>query len=217
MDLQKAFKSVEKATVDIIKDGNQYGRGVLIPKNMILTAAHCVTFTNSGLMVLGEYFLEHIQTQTGNIVGSIEMVESVSDLCIIGPPDNQELYKESIKFENFCRDTKPVKICSDKVEAWQKSDIYILNLDRQWIKGTAEYTCYLNSPMVSVIADAQIEGGASGGPIINDKGQLVGIVSNFQQNINSGDKCGGMMPRPLLALPVWIVKRIMSRKDPDLT
>ena len=50
--------------------------------------------------------------------------------------------------------------------------------------------------------------GASGGPIINESDELVGIVSWFSE----GRPYQGSVPRPHLALPRWIVRRIAQGK-----
>ena len=57
------------------------------------------------------------------------------------------------------------------------------------------------------ITEEQIEGGTSGGPIINDLGQLVGIVSNAS-DLQEGIASDGNFPYPSLALPVWICQRL---------
>lgn len=59
-----------------------------------------------------------------------------------------------------------------------------------------------------VEADEPIEGGASGGPIVNESGELVGIISNFGGTIEQGGRTG-LTPRPHLALPVWVSRRIL--------
>jgi hypothetical protein len=60
---------------------------------------------------------------------------------------------------------------------------------------------------VSFVAERGIESGTSGGPVMDDTGHLVGVVSS------SGGPVGepaleGSMPRPHLALSGWIWRRI---------
>jgi len=64
--------------------------------------------------------------------------------------------------------------------------------------------------LITVEADEQIEDGTSGGPIINDSGELGGIVSFFCQ-ASEARKCNGAAPCPYFALPVWVFRRIFGR------
>jgi hypothetical protein len=50
-----------------------------------------------------------------------------------------------------------------------------------------------------VAAKSHVKGGTSGGPIVDDEGELLGIVS-----WTSEDTFEGMMPRPHRAVPVWV-------------
>jgi hypothetical protein len=63
---------------------------------------------------------------------------------------------------------------------------------------------------VVVEADEQIESGTSGGPIINDSGDLIGIASNFNFVNELQDKCQGLPPRPHRTLPVWVCQQIFG-------
>jgi hypothetical protein len=56
-----------------------------------------------------------------------------------------------------------------------------------------------------VTFSAQVEGGTSGSPVIDDNGLLVGVISHCAENPAA---CNGLMPRPHLALPVWIWNQI---------
>lgn len=49
------FIDVEKATVALQGKG---GQGVLVGGNLILTAAHCVTFSLEGYMTMGDPYME---------------------------------------------------------------------------------------------------------------------------------------------------------------
>jgi V8-like Glu-specific endopeptidase len=59
-----------------------------------------------------------------------------------------------------------------------------------------------------VDSDIQIEGGTSGGPVINEKGELLGVVSTSSIIHEQNEKSTGQIPRPHLALPLWIYKEI---------
>lgn len=53
---------IEAATVRIESQG---GQGVLVPGGLILTATHCIDWSGTGRMVLGEHYLETVTTKNG--------------------------------------------------------------------------------------------------------------------------------------------------------
>jgi S1-C subfamily serine protease len=60
--------------------------------------------------------------------------------------------------------------------------------------------------MLWVKSDEVIKGGTSGSGVINEKGEIVGIVSwTSEQDLSGG------APRPILALPVWLCRKIYNR------
>ncbi len=64
--------------------------------------------------------------------------------------------------------------------------------------------------MALLTADEEIKSGASGGPILNDAGELVGLVSH--SSVPKGnEKCDAGCALPLLALPVWVCKEFLER------
>ncbi len=193
------FSKIENATVTLTNKG---GLGILIRNQMILTAGHCIDYSISGEMVLGEYFIEGIETQSGNYKVSPLCIELLNDIAVLGGVDEQELYEWSEQFKEFCRNTPPVKICRSKLEVRKKFKIFIYSHEKKWITG---YATLFNpdAPTLFIETDEPIKGGTSGSGIINDKGEIVGIVSwTSEQTYNGG------APRPLLALPVWICHKI---------
>jgi hypothetical protein len=57
------------------------------------------------------------------------------------------------------------------------------------------------------MAERGLESGTSGSPVIDDAGRLVGVVS-WSGGVDGDAPLEGMMPRPHLALPGWIWRRI---------
>src|ERR1039458_360260 len=53
---------VEQATVRLVEKG---GRGVLVPGEFILTATHCIDWSGTGGMVLGDVYTAEIETASG--------------------------------------------------------------------------------------------------------------------------------------------------------
>lgn len=189
------------------------GQGVLVPGGFILTAAHCIEWSTSGGMSLGDPCLEPVATKShGRLVASVYAVEPVSDVAVLGCPDEQTFWKEAQAWESFCETTAPVATCVDEFatadaeERWTAA--HLLTHRRQWTEveisepgfGPAGYAACLRSR-------TRITGGTSGGPIVNDAGLLLGVVSWSVDGKTDG-WFDGAFPRPHRALPGWIWSRI---------
>lgn len=205
---ENVYTDVAKATVTLLGKG---GQGVLVSGNHILTAAHCIDFSCEGWMALGDYYIEKIKTCERELKVAPMAVEPVSDLAVLGSLDDQVFTKEAEDFEKFCKHTKPLPLCRRDFELFQKFRVHIYTHEGEWVTGSAMQCCE-DAEILSVEADEQIEGGTSGGPIINDSGDLVGIVSHFRLAAEAEHKSKGLAPRPHLALPVWVCRRIFGRK-----
>lgn len=196
---------VEAATVKVLRYG---GQGVLIPGNMVLTAAHCVEHHNSGGMAYGDYCLEWIETQTGvKILVSVAAVEPRADIAVLEICDEQDGPQDHVEaFRDFCKSTEPVPICTaetphfDRFIDENKIAGHILTHDKGWVNITMWLPRSVDRNIWVEPTDP-IEGGTSGGPIVNENGQLVGICS---AGSNSG---GASHPSPHLALPVWVWRK----------
>lgn len=198
------FQEIVEATVTVSQLG---GRGVLVPGNIILTAAHCVKYDLSGPMVLGDFYIEEIKTLgQEKIKLSPLAIEPLCDIAALSSIDIPELFDESIRFDRFCEKTKPVPLCSSIYHPQDNFRVYVYNHNGIWVPGIAEYC----PPMIFVEAGKPIEGGASGGPIINEAGELVSVVSNFSI-VDGPQKSNGISAFVNLALPVWINERIHEK------
>jgi len=92
------------------------GQGVLVPGGLVVTAAHCIGRTAEGGMALGDYYIEEIVVADGRrLMASPLAVEPVSDLAELGAVDSQELGEEADAFEDFCSNTKPVRLATDEL------------------------------------------------------------------------------------------------------
>ncbi len=204
---ENIYNDVEKATVILLGKG---GQGVLVGSNLIITAAHCINYECEGGMVLGDYFIENIKTGESELKVAPLAVEPVTDIAVLGSLDGQEFYKEAEDFKKFCEDTKPVPLCrKEDFVLFQEFQVHIYTHKGTWVTGSVTL-CREDAHTLWVEADEQIEGGTSGGPIIDDSGELVGIVSNFSFAAEAQGKSDGSVPRPHLALPVWVCRRIFG-------
>ncbi len=205
---ESMYTNVEKATVTLLGKG---GQGVLVNNNMIITAAHCIAYECQGDMILGEYFIENIKAGERQLKVTPLAVEPVSDIAVLGSLDDQEFSKDADDFEKFCEDTNPVPLCrKGDLVSFQKFPVHIYTHKGTWVTGCAEQVSE-NGKLLAIEAAEQIDGGTSGGPIINDSGELVGIASNFSFAAEAQHKSTGSAPRPHLALPVWVCRQIFGQ------
>ena len=206
------FIDVEKATVALQGKG---GQGVLVNGNLILTAAHCVTFSLKGYMTMGEHYMEEIKTKDGALLQVCSWaVEPVSDIAVLGALDEQECSKEVEAFKEFCEQTKPVPIFKGILAVRESIKVYVYTHLGTWLHGKVTQFSTQNFHQVCLEAEEAIIGGTSGSPIVNEEGELVGIVSTSGEKPESPTRgYVGNTPRPLLALPTWICHQIESAKE----
>ncbi len=203
--LQECHRTViERATVHLTRRG---GQGVLVEGNFILTAAHCIDWSCDGGLVLGDHAVEDIDTSMGKLKVSILAVEPVNDIAVLGSLDCQVFAEEVADFERFCENTDAVPLCTRDLDLFESIPVYIRTHEQSWVNGNVQQ-CNTHAQSLSIEAAEQIKGGTSGGPVVNEFGKLVGIVSNFS-DINIGmPPCHGSAPRPHLALPNWVLNEI---------
>jgi hypothetical protein len=208
----------EKATVRLLRPGKRgkrgadvpVGQGVLVPGGFIITAAHCIDWDAKGAMVLGDHFFEMIKASNGTTYKvSPYAVEPVHDIAALGAVDGQELFDECRDFEEFCEVTEAVPVSTDDFEERVPVPVHVLTHAGAWIAGRACRHSVLPGGLdgsVAVEFDGAIECGTSGGPVVDENGLLVGVISNFSE----GPNLCGSLPRPHLALPVWVLNRIFA-------
>jgi Trypsin-like peptidase domain len=194
---------VAEATVRIEKVG---GQGVLVPGGFILTAAHCIEWDGSGGMALGDYYIETVKTKRGDIlrVGPWA-ADPVSDMAVLGPLDDQAFGEDCAAFEEWTEATAAVPVTDVILNAGDSLPVEILSHDRGWIGGTVTRYGLGGTPRsgcVCLETTKEINGGTSGGPVVDSAGKLVGVVSN----VSEGGRFGfnGAIPIANLALPRWV-------------
>jgi CBS domain-containing protein len=158
-------------------------------------------------MALGDFFIEEIEINNSRFRVAPLAVEPVNDIAVLGKPD---IPKYAMEFEDFCEKIKPVPLCTSDFALFEKFNIHIYTHKRNWVTGLAQQ-CSENATTLFIEADEPIEGGTSGGPVINDLGELVGIVSQTLEDMKGRHKPVGPIPRPHLTLPVWVCRRILGR------
>ncbi len=205
MPSDKTLEIVQKATVTLLRKG---GQGILVYSNIILTAAHCIDFSTEGQMMLGEHFLEDILTVNGQISATTIAVEPVSDIAVLGPPIILDGSLQLSNYYDFSETINPIPLCNDDYVTHRPFTVYVYTHKAKWITGKATLD-HKDNVVLSIDFDEQIEPGTSGSAIVNDEGELVGIVSDASLN-NQHTRSDGLAPRPNLTLPVWIYKKILE-------
>ena len=192
---------VKKATVRLPKLG---GCGVLIPGNLIVTAAHCIDLPDPpSLLGLGDHCLQPVKSYRGSFRLSPIIVDLVSDIAVLAEPDNQEFYDDAEKFSDFCATTAPLQISKVRMTPrGRKLPVNIFTHKKTWLKGLA--AIYEQNAHRAHIISESIKGGTSGSAIVTNSGDLFGIVSYSSADAARQD---GLTPRLHLALPLWILRQ----------
>jgi S1-C subfamily serine protease len=204
MNIPSGFKDlVAGATFKIHTKERGSGQCVLVEGGLILTAAHCVDWDCTGKMALGEFYFCTIKTGNGDLIASTLAVEPVSDIAVLGRPDDQTV---AVAFDEFCERVAPVQLLRKTPKKFEPFPVWIRTHLKTWVSGTATHNGW-NSTF-AFNTDRNLLGGTSGGPIVNNAGELVGVVSNSPFNRSQGTtNCTQVAGLLSLALPAWIITR----------
>lgn len=200
-------QTVELATVRLPR---LEGQGVIVPGGYILTAAHCVGWTATGFMALdgaGEH-LEPVELQGRDFQAAVDAVEPVRDIAALGSPDDQRFFAEFDQFSAVMDEVKAIEPATEEHELFEQRDAIVLTHDKGWVDVTVQQ-CAEGAPVLMVKAAQKIEGGTSGGPVVDKNGRLLGVVSWTSEQTFDGT-FNGMITRPHRALPVWLVEKILA-------
>jgi hypothetical protein len=172
------------------------GQGVLIPGSMIITAAHCLDLSRVGpLMLENEYSADIVTRRRTKIRGIPVFVDPISDVAVIGIPAG----KDQFKFDAFCKETPAVPISAIKVKLRSKFPVRIRAHTGRWIEGIGMFVGDKRN-RINITACKPIPGGTSGGPVVDENGTLLGVVSVATEN----DKfCSIAFARR--SLPTWVL------------
>ncbi len=197
---------VAAATIALPEAG---GQGVLVPGGLVLTVAHALPWEGHGGMALGDYHLVTVKPKNGSPFRlSIYCVEPVSDIAVLGEPDTQVFSQDAQMFDAFRESTASIGVSARDFEPFAHVPVHVLTHHGTWLEGKG-----IDMPSPDgcgwLEGKEQIEGGTSGGPVVDDTGLLIGLVSWFAEGSESLVR-DGRMPRPHRALPSWLWARIQA-------
>lgn len=194
---------VEQATVKIKRWGS---RGVLVPGEFVLTAAHCVNVPYTG-EALNDHLLEEIETEKETFPMEIYAVEPVNDIAVLGEVDCDLPEIEKDKYLSFIDNTKPVPIYMSKHASKGSLEVHVFTHLNKWNSGELFYDGIHGNACIKYYK--KIIGGTSGSPVVTSEGELIGLVSNSDEQKNE-NRYVGTCPLICFALPVWIIARILE-------
>jgi hypothetical protein len=196
-------KLVAGATFKIHTKERRNGQCVLVEGGLIITAAHCIEWDCTIRMAVGGVYLSTIRTGSGDLIVSTLAVEPVSDIAVLGCPDDQDMPKEVFAYDEFVEGISPVKLQRLPPKVRTPFPVWIRTHLKSWVAGEATYYC---GSRFTYRTDSEIPSGTSGGPIVNVDGELVGVVSHGTTSRVLGQYTSAA-PLSSLALPVWIIAR----------
>jgi len=205
-------RRVEAATVAIRQpDGQWGGQGVVVFGGYILTAAHCLPWALKSKLWLGDLVTVEFRSRDCVYTAKVHAIELVADIAILGPLDDRKTRND---YEAWYRGQEPLLICEHARTTLQEFSIWLYTHLGTWIGGRARF-CQEGTEKLFAITDEVVRDGTSGGPVVDETGSLVGIVSEAgnedDDDVEEGSE--GSASFPLLALPSWAAARILDAQS----
>lgn len=199
---------IARAIVRISRLG---GHGVVVPGGFVVTAAHCIGWTAEGWMALGDHYTEEIVVADGrNLKVRPLALEPVSDLAVLGAIDEQEFPKERDAWDSFCEATEPVPLALDEFRVGIPRDAFLFTHNKGMILPCRATQWTLGAATLDMEADAGVEGGTSGCPVVTREGTLLGVLSTAA-GLEGKPTRHCTAARVHLAAPVWLIRQIIPQ------
>jgi len=193
-------------------NGSWSGQGVVVPDQIVLTAAHCLPAPQETCF-LADQLMARVRRPDGKIgIMQAAFIDAVSDIAALVCLDEAPFFLDGID---------PIAISLD----WSRSLFFV---DRQFKPGRffshdvgeveMQWKEIANGSAV-MNPSRRIFGGTSGGPIVDEEGQLIGLVCNShtsargcEENVDAHDVGDEISSFRLLgsALPPWLSARLVE-------
>jgi hypothetical protein len=194
----------------VITHKRHIGRYV-VSERCVITAAHCLP----GLPVIhGEPGWGNWDTTYQKLLAPLggkpavwaecKFVEPVSDLAVLGQPDNQALSEPAEAYDELMESVTPLEIAIPGKEGW------LLSLDGIWFRCTVSFS----GPALALTnMEGLFTAGMSGSPIVSPEGAAVGVACRGGESGGRHSEIIG--PQPSLAgnLPGWLLAELKEKQD----
>lgn len=201
-------KQIELATVPVRSKGMKPGegpQGVYIGNGFVLTASHCLKFDTYGGIALDDYVIYYIDRPEGEPIWcSPVCIDPCSDLAVVGPCDSQALAERHSDFLSFFEDVVPIEIRRESLKLDESIGCETRTHLGTWVSG--KMTRHSDGPWVWLDADENIFGGTSGGPVVDDDGRILAVMSIAGGS--DGELNSGPHSIPSRWLPPWLLESV---------
>lgn len=184
------MKSVVKI-VDL--NANSKGSGVFIDENTILTAYHVVDKSTGPVDIYLSDYREPVK-------GTVERIDTWQDLAIIKIDD-------TLKTNNY--NVQPIPVATEEAKLGETVYAYgnPKSVDFSVSKGIISNESQAVAFKGMYQFDASVHPGNSGGPLVNEKGQLIGVVNSVLSDQKGGQYDGISFATRLSPLKTFLEKK----------
>jgi serine protease Do len=181
---------------------NEDGQGFLVKGGFILTASHCVDYGDFETMALGDHYRARVTTKSGvHFKSAIIFLDPISDIAILETTGDESLEDQS-SYDDFVDSSFNLPLATNPKYP-DSFNVRVYSHKGEIVLGSAQMGLP-DAHTIMVETESEIEGGTSGGPIVDENNEVVGIVSIV------GNGNVGVHPIPSLTLPFWIYSKICS-------
>lgn len=214
---KKPPKKITKLISSVVTVGD--GRGFVIGHHhhqLIVTAAHCLPhlpprqgYDSTGFGHIFKKLLGPLGKKR-TVWAECFFVDPISDIAVLGSPDNQSLFKAADDYEALLESVEPIPIGDGPEEGRG----WLLSLEGEWFGCTVN--CESSSPVYITHTAQPIKGGMSGSPIILGDGTAIGVLCASMVTFKNGervdlmDEIGSANPRLMRDLPGWLIGQEMK-------